>query len=51
MSVMTLKAVGQTNKRINSLTSNDEDDDDDDENSQSSLNEKFIRDFLKGALK
>ena len=50
MLVSTLKAVGQTNKRINSLTSREEDDDDD-EDSQSSLNENYIWDFLKGALK
>ena len=46
--VSTLKAVGYKG-RINSLNSTN--DDDDDKDSQSSLNENYIRDFLKGALK
>jgi len=51
MLVSTLKDVGQTNRRLNSLTSKEEDDDNDDEDSQSSLSENYIRDFLKGTLK
>ena len=47
--VSTLKAISQTNRKVNSMQIEDEDDDDDDEQSQSSLN--YISDFLKGALK
>jgi len=49
--VSTLKAVGQQNRRINSLHSTVDDDDDDDEQSRSSLNSRNIQNFLKGALK
>ena len=49
-----VKFVDWTNKRNNSLTSKfavneQEDDDEDDEDSQSSLNDRTIRDFLRGA--
>ena len=52
--VQFIKFANQTNKKLNSLTSkfagNKEDDDDDnDEDSRSSLNDRTIQDFLRGA--
>ena len=49
--VSTLKAISQTNRKVNSMQIEGADDDDDDEQSQSSLNSSNISDFLKGALK
>ena len=47
--VSTLKAISQTNRKVNSMQI--EDADDDDEQSQSSMNSNNISDFLQGVLK